>query len=207
MSNITRTNFPRQFEHVAVVAHGAHPEYRLEFDAKVKNEAASLKIKQGSIVSLDANGEFVVGCGEGTGVNYPVPMISLKNVVDPDVTAGVQGADYRTSTYSAIGGKITAIPCTAGYEIETTEFVAQGGSTKFAPGDALIPATSTDIGKVKIATKQPYLQGTTADTVFTAGSEVIVGFVSKAEYVASNYNHTRLSFFTNFIPVSHSSSN
>lgn len=207
MSNITRTNFPRQFEHVAVVAHGAHPEYRLEFDAKVKNEAASLKIKQGSIVSLDANGEFVVGCGEGTGVNYPVPMISLKNVVDPDVTAGVQGADYRTSTYSAIGGKITAIPCTAGYEIETTEFVAQGGSTKFAPGDALIPAAGDNIGKVKIATKQPFQQGTTADTVFTAGSEVIVGFVSQAEYYANNYNHTRLSFFTNFIPVSHASSN
>lgn len=187
MANITRTNFTRQYEHVAVIAHGAHPEYRLEFDAKVKDEAASKGIFQGSVVSLDANGEYVIGCGAGTGVNFPVPCISMKNVADPDVSAGIRGTDYRTSVYSAIGGVITAIPCTGGYEIETTEFV-QG---TYAPNDAIVPATGDDIGKLKIATAQP------------GASEPYVGFVSRAPYVASNYNHTRLSFFTNFIPVAH----
>lgn len=180
-------NFTRQYEHVASIAHGAHPEYRLEFDANVKDVEASLAIRQGSIVSLDSNGEYVIGCGAGAGVNFPVPCISMKNVADPDVTAGVAGNSYRNSTYSAIGGKITAIPCTGGYEIETTEFV---GDT-FAPNDGLVPATGADIGKIKIATAQP------------GASEPYVGFVSKAVYTASNYNHQRLSFFTNFIPVVH----
>lgn len=38
MSAITRTDFTRQYEHVAAIAHGAHPEYRLEFDAFVKTK-------------------------------------------------------------------------------------------------------------------------------------------------------------------------
>ena len=122
MSAITRTDFTRQYEHVAAIAHGAHPEYRLEFDAFVKNEAASKGIYQGSVVSLNADGEYIIGCTAGTGMNFPVPCISMKNVFDPDVTAGVKGKTYQSSTYSAIGGKITAIPCTGGYEIETTEF-------------------------------------------------------------------------------------
>ena len=148
---IKRTNFTRQYEHVAVVAHGAHPEYRLEFDALVAEDSASRGIFQGSVVSLDANGAYVIGCGAGTGVNFPVPCISLKNVADPDVTAGIAGSSYRTSTYSAIGGKITAIPCTGGYEIETTEFV----DGKYAPNDAVVPATGDNVGKLTIATAQP----------------------------------------------------
>lgn len=187
MSNISRTNFTRQYEHVAVVAHGAHPEYRLEFDAKVKDEAASKGIYQGSVVSLNADGEYVIGCGVGTGVNFPVPMISMKNVADPDVSAGITGTDYRTSTYSAIGGKITAIPCTGSYEIETTEFDA---TATYLPNDGVV-VDEANAGKLKKATAQP---GTT---------EVYVGFVSQAAYKASNYQHNRLAFFANFIPCAH----
>lgn len=184
---ISRANLPRQYDHIAAIAHGAHPEYRLEFDAFVKDEDASRKIFQGSVVSLNADGQYVLGCGAGTGVNYPVPCISLKNVFDPDVTAGVTGTTYRTTTYSAIGGKITAIPCTGGYEIETTEFVAG----TYAPNDALVPATSTDAGKITAATAQP------------GASEPYVGFVSRGVYTPKNNPTARLSFFTNFIPVVH----
>ncbi len=185
---ITRQNYTRQYEHVAVVAHGAHPDHRLEFDAAVKAEANATKIFQGSIVSLNADGQYVVGCGAGEGVNFPVPCISMKNVADPDVSAGIEGSDYRTSVYSAIGGKITAIPCTGSYEMETTEFDADA---TYAPNDALVPATGDDIGKVAKATTQP------------GGAVPYVGFVSRAVYAASNYGHSRLSFFMNFIPASH----
>ena len=208
MAGITREGFTRQYEHVAVIAHGAHPEYRVEFDAKVATQVGSdsvvedaLKIRQGSIVSVNANGEYVLGCEAGTGVNYPVPCISLKNVADPDVTTGVKGADYRTTTYSAVGGVITAIPCTAGYEIETTEFT---GST-FVPGDALVPevVSGAQTGKLVKATDPVITSGGVASTVPT------LGFVSKlprafeTHGTAAPYDYGRLGFFTNFIPAAH----
>lgn len=190
---ITRNDFTRQYDHAAVIAHGAHPEYRVEFDAPLKNETASKSVRQGSIVSLNADGEYILGCPGGTTFNYPVPCVCLKNAADPDVTTGVAGTTYRSSTYSAVGGKITAIPCTAGYEIETTEFDT---TATYAPNDALTVKldSSAQTGLVTKASAQPFK---------ATGSQVIVGFVSKAKYTASNYDHDRLSFFTNFIPVAH----
>ena len=202
---ITRTDqLSRQLEHAAVIAHGAHPEYRLEFPAEVDGTVANYdKIYQGSVVSLNASGKYVIGCGVGTGVNYPVPCISMKNVFDPDVTTGKLGTstfvtgssttvlpDYRKTTWSAVGGVITAIPCTGGYEIETTEFDTDA---TYAPNDALIPGTDTFIGKVVKAT------ASTADL----GTAPIVGFVSKAAFKQEAYGQDRISFWTNFIPASH----
>ena len=202
---ITRTDqLSRQLEHAAVIAHGAHPEYRLEFPAEVDGTVADYdKIYQGSVVSLNASGKYVIGCGVGTGVNYPVPCISMKNVFDPDVTTGKLGTstfvtgssttvlpDYRKTTWSAVGGVITAIPCTGGYEIETTEFDTDA---TYAPNDALIPGTDTFIGKVVKAT------ASTADL----GTAPIVGFVSKAAFKVESYGQDRISFWTNFIPAAH----
>ena len=164
--SITRKNFTRQYEHIAVIAHGAHPEYRLEFSAPVKDEADSYKIFQGSVVS--------------------VPMISMKNIFDPDVTTGVTGVDYTTSTYSSVGGNITAIPCTGSYEIETTEFT----EGTYKPNDGVI-VDATNKGKVTVATVSP------------GSTEVYVGFVSRAPYKPANFNQKRLAFFTNFIPGAH----
>ena len=202
---ITRTDqLSRQLEHAAVIAHGAHPEYRLEFPAEVDGSVANFdKIYQGSVVSLNATGKYVIGCGAGSGVNYPVPCISLKNVFDPDVTTGKLGTatyivggtaqvlpDYRKTTYSAVGGKITAIPCTGGYEIETTEF---DDSVTYYPNDVLVAGTGDNLGKV--------VQGTasTADI----GTAPVVGFVSRATFTVDSYQQKRISFWTNFIPVSH----
>lgn len=184
--SITRKNFTRQYEHIAVIAHGAHPEYRLEFSAPVKDEADSYKIFQGSVVSLNDDGQFVAGCAIGTGVNFPVPMISMKNIFDPDVTTGVTGVDYTTSTYSSVGGNITAIPCTGSYEIETTEFT----EGTYKPNDGVI-VDGTNKGKVTVATAKP------------GSTEVYVGFVSRAPYKPANFNQKRLAFFTNFIPGAH----
>lgn len=267
---ITRTDqLSRQIEHAAVIAHGAHPEYRLEFPAEVDGTADDFdKIYQGSVVSLNSKGQYVIGCAAGSGVNYPVPCISLKNVFDPDVTTGKLGTaafasitvsstvyyklaaldmvsggtaysawkngadnvlytqtavpvagtttyaynaggtlvagttvttaanvplpDYRKSTYSAVGGKITAIPCTGGYEIETTEFDT---TAEYAPNDVLVAGTSASgmLGKVVKGT------ASTADI----GTAPVIGFVSRAKFKVESYGQDRISFWTNFIPVSH----
>jgi len=206
---ITRKNFVRQYEHVAVVAHGAHPEYRLEHTAPIaETETYAAQMFQGAIVSLNNDGEFVLGCGAGTGVNYPVPCIAFKNIQDPDVTTGVAGKskrvdggvvteidDYDKSTYSSVGGQLTVIPCTGSYEIESTEFDIEG---TYKPNDALIPSgvSADGAGIIKKATKQPY----------TTASEPIIGFVSRPPYAVANGaygNQVRIAFWTNFIPVPH----
>ena len=131
--------------------------------------------------------------------------ISLKNVFDPDVTTGKLGTsvyvvdgtpsvlpDYRKTTYSAVGGKITAIPCTGGYEIETTEF---DGSKTYHPNDVLIPGTTAgyDLGFVTLP----------ASSSVGIGAAPVVGFVSRATFTVDSYQQKRISFWTNFIPATH----
>lgn len=186
--SITRTDFTRQYDHVAVIAHGAHPEYRLEFDAPV-DATNGVGINQGSVISLNSSGAYILGCpASGTAKNHPVPFISLKNVRDPDVTTGINGSTYLTQTRSAVGGKITAIPCTAGYELETTEF-ADG---TYAVNDGVVAGVGgspSATGLLTVATAAP---GTT---------EVYCGFVSIPPAAVATYGHSRLSFFTHFIPA------
>lgn len=215
---ITRTDqLSRQSEHAGVIAHGAHPEYRLEFPAEVATDENATKIYQGSVVSLNDDGQYVLGCGAGTASNFPVPCISMKNVFDPDVATGkvadpesvsydvvVDGSTVnktvtfynpRKSTFSAVGGIITAIPCTGSYEIETTEFVS---TSTYKPNDALIAATGNDLGKIDVAPatlKNPYAAGNTSP---------VIGFVSRATFTVDAYQQKRISFWANFIPAAHS---
>lgn len=187
MSKITRSTFDRQYEHIANIRHGvATGPFRVEFPAPVKADENAAKIFQGSVVSLDANGEYVAGCPAGSAVNCPVPFISLKNVFDPDVTTGYNSGDNWTkrSTFSAQGGKITAIPATAGYEMETTEFDT---TATYAPNDALVAGTGDNLGKVVKATSG-------------LGSESILGFVSLAPST-DEHGNKRLAFFTAFVPA------
>lgn len=205
---ITRVALPQQFKHSAVIAHGAHPQYRLEFPALVKDEAASRNIYQGSVVSINDDGEYILGCPAGSGVQYPVPCISLKNVMDPDVTTGIietmtviSGGtptvvdDLSKSTFNAIGGKITAIPCTGGYELESSEF---DQSKTYKPGHALtveLSGGTAQTGRITLATEQPFQAA--------GASEVILGYVSRAPFSVKSLGQNRIAFFTSFIPVAH----
>lgn len=144
MNNITRSTYDRQYEHCGLVRHGVQTgPWRVEFDAPLKRDASGnyLKVKQGTVVSLDSNGEYIPGCAAGaTATNHPVPFIALKNVNDPDVMTGYEGKTLADSTISGVGGVITAIPCTSGYEISTTEF---DPNLVYAPNDALTAAGAT----------------------------------------------------------------
>lgn len=184
--SITRETHTRQYEHIGNVRHGVQTgPWRIELPAPVKDEAASLGICQGSVVSLNSSGQYVIGCPAGSGINHPVPFISMKNIFDPDVQTGYNGKTQADTTYSAVGGVITAIPCTSGYEMETTEFVA---TYTFAYNDGVTAATSTNVGKLTVATKAP------------GQDEVYLGFVSKPPAL-DYFNNQRIAFLTSFIPA------
>ena len=184
--SITRETHTRQYEHIGNVRHGVQTgPWRIELPAPVKDEAASKGIYQGSVVSLNSDGQYVIGCAAGSGINHPVPFISMKNIFDPDVTTGYQGRTQADTTYSAVGGMITAIPCTSGYELETTEFVA---ASTYAYNDGVIPATSTDIGKITVATAAP------------GAKDPYLGFVSKPP-TPDYFDNKRVAFLTSFIPA------
>ena len=205
MNELTREPLTRQDAHVGNVRHGvATGPWRVEYVAAVDTTdlTAARKIVQGSVVSLNAYGKYVVGCEAGTGINNPVPFISLKNSFDPDVTTGKAGigvtygggtasTDLGTATLSAMGGNITAIPTTCGYELETTEFDA---TATYAFNDGLVPgiedqrAGTDDRGKVKLATSGP------------GGAEPYLGFVSIPP-TKDYFGNKRIAFFANFSPA------
>ena len=186
MAQLTRKEYDRQDAHVANVRHGvATGPWRIDYVGKVKVQDSAYNIKQGSVVSLNADGEFVIGCPAATGINCPVPFISLKNVFDPDVTTGKEGASMATTTYSAMGGNIVAIPTTCGYELETTEFDADA---TYAINDGVIAATAAGkVGKITVATAAP------------GGADSYLGFVSEAPH-ADYFKNTRIAFLAHFIP-------
>ena len=180
--SITRSAFDRQMSHIGNVRHGvATGPWRVEFDAKVADDATNLKIKQGSVVHLDESGAFTIGVPTKTATSCSVPCISLKNVSDADVTTGIDADPKIDKTVSAMGSVITAITVTSGYELETTEFDA-ADKEKLKVGTFI---TAGADGKVKAC---------------TTGTEVIIGVVSKAP--ALDYlNNTRVAFFATFLPA------
>ena len=186
--SITRSSFDRQYEHVANIRHGAaNAPWRVEFDAPLSTSQSDLanisKLVQGSVVSLNEDGNFVLGAGVGTDTNHPVPCIVMKNSFDPDVTTGITGKDQKVSTYSAVGGIVTAIPMTCGYEMETTEFT----EGTYKPNDGVV-ADATNVGKVTVATANP------------GSTEVYLGHVSVAPK-ADRFGNKRLAFWADFIPA------
>ena len=190
--SITRSAFvDRQMAHIGNVRHGvATGPWRVEFDAKVHDDTANedpncLKIKQGSVVVLNKDGEFELATATNLKLvsgNCAVPCISLKNVFDADVTTGIETDPKIDKTVSAMGNVISAIPVTSGYELETTEW--EGNAEDYKPGDLLTVGAD---GKVKKAAS-------------AEGTDVILGVVSKAP-AKDYFNNTRLAFFTTFLPV------
>lgn len=96
--------------------------------------ASGVTIPKGSVVSLDANGNFVLGAGAGV-----LPYFAW---VDSDAYDVVGG--YRTNAVST--QTILGISGTAPYQIATSEFVAD----TYAPNTLLSAATGADAGKVKV---------------------------------------------------------
>ena len=112
---------------------------------------------------------------------------NVTSVTIPSTVTSIQSkafSDCRKLTNVSLSGKITAIPATAGYEMETTEFDT---TAAYAPNDALVAGTGDNLGKVVKATSG-------------LGSESILGFVSLAP-ATDEHGNKRLAFFTAFVPA------
>jgi len=163
-------------EHVIAVLKGAPQDHQLTFAAE-GNDASDI-IFDGTLCSLNADGKLVKGVAAGTGTNIPMPLFSCTNYYNNGV---------RMFGYQVFGGQYMTLVATGGFELETTEFVPG----TYNPNDALVPATSTDAGKVTKATNAVY------------GADPVVGIVSQGvradESGLTSVN--RLAFWTVFIPA------
>ena len=156
------------------------------------SEAASdsaAKIVRGSVVSLNADGKFVLGCPKGSGNLYPMPMFSRKNAYDTDVTTGAIGAHTgEILVREVVGGMIPAYVATGGFELESSEYAA----ADYAINMALVADANGKVAPAGSATMY--------------GNETIVGIVSKKPYrsqASFNVNGTgdnRICFWTVFFP-------
>lgn len=188
--NFSRDYHPRQFEHVAVVRHGIDTgPGRIEVVADIKDGTEAKRIVQGSVVSRDENGLFVAGAPAGSGVSRPVPMIAKKNGFDNDVTTGEKASSMAYSSYAISGGQMVAIPVTAGYEIETSEF---DKDATYKVNDGLVPGTDAKLGLVTVATEGP------------GKTQPYIGFVSLTPAMGNRkppYKTKRIAFLACFIPA------
>ena len=149
----------------------------------------------GSLVSLDASGNFVYGCASAA-----MPMWLLQNSDDPDVENPggtlLTGASGTSGAWSAVAptGVITALPAVGAYELATTEFTGTG----YAPNDPIkgdansVDGDHADRGKLDEYAWAAGHAGTQAD---------IVGICSRAE---ANNSHgvSEVSFWPVYLPLS-----
>lgn len=176
-------SLPKMTNRIGQVVKGAPPSHRLTF--KAQGESADTVINEGSLISLNADGKFVLGCGAGDGLNLPMPMLSGSDSSQNGVV--LYGAQ-------AVGGNYLGFVFTGGFEVETTEYV----SGTYKPGDALTGATGNDLGKFKLATVKAYATKALETTV----AEPIVGIVSTGIGNADNDGVVKvLRFWTVFIPA------
>lgn len=158
--------------HVCVAVKGPPPNWRAEFSAQGAD--INQEIHEGSLISLNENGQFVLGCPAGTGANRPMPMWSCKDKNN----AGV--VQYGGNVFA---GNYHGLVATGGYEIETSEFNAD---ETYAVNDMLMPG---EAGKVTKATGAAY------------GAFPVVGVVSCAVDMNRTCACKTIRFWSTYIPA------
>ena len=148
------------------------------------------KIVRGSVVSLNEEGKFKLGCPVGSGNIYPMPMFARKNAYDPDVMTGAVGESTgETLATSVVGGRMAAYVATGGFELESSEF------DKAATYKVNMALTANAAGKVVPAG---------SGTVY--GNQTVLGIVSqvpsrsKASFNVYGTGNNRICFWTTFFP-------
>ncbi len=108
--------------------------YAVDYAATIKT--GETDIQAGSVISLDANGEFVLAL---SGDNA-MAIFALQNQTDFDV---------RSDVGNVAGGVASGLVACGAYELQTTEFVAD----TYAPNDPLtVEAAGANKGKLKKGT-------------------------------------------------------
>lgn len=148
------------------------------------------KIVRGSVVSLNEEGKFKLGCPVGSGNIYPMPMFARKNAYDPDVMTGAAGESTgETLATSVVGGRMAAYVATGGFELESSEF------DKAATYKVNMALTANAAGKVV-----PAGSGTVYGNQTVLGIVSQVPFRSKASFNVYGTGNNRICFWTTFFP-------
>ena len=171
----------QMYDHELVVVRGPAPQHRLEYTAP---RVPGVEFIRGSVVSADNNGNIQVGCPVGVAGNRPMPMFAIQGTAD---------LDAYTDEYNTSVGVQSAVVATGGFEVATTEFVAD----TYNVNDLL---TCDENGKVKKAAGDAY------------GAEVVLGVcsIARSGAVATNaigvpttnsYGKPMLTFWSVYLPA------
>ena len=171
---------PKMTGHVCVAVKAPPPNWRLTFSAP--GASVDAQINEGSLVSLNADGEFVLGCGAGTGTNLPMPMWSCK---------GIDNLGTIAYGGNAFAGNYDALVATGGFEIQTSEY---DKTATYAVNDAIIP----DAAHPGLVTKS--VEG-------AYGAAPVVGIVSQGTGLEGVTGAESLTFWSVFIPAGAAGSN
>lgn len=157
--------------HMCVAVKGPAPNWRAEYAA----EGADVEqvIHEGSLISLNEEGKFVLGCEAGTAGNRPMPMFSCKD----DANAGV----IRWGG-NVFAGYHHGLVATGGFEIETSEF----DKAEYKYNDLLKPGTAGNITKAG------------ADAY---GEFPVVGIVSRPPAKNRTCECDTIRFWSTFLPA------
>lgn len=165
------------FDHTVIELSGRDVSYPLDFAAPV-NEAETVPVLQGGVCSLNADGKFVTGLGDGVAN----AAVDGKTVMGLIAIQGQEEFDVTSDVGNFSGGVQSALVCSGGYEIETTEFVADD----YVPNEALTFGVAAERGLI---TKAP-----------AKYSDVnVIGVVSRKQK-NNEYNKSVLAFWTVFCP-------
>ena len=162
----------QMYDHSCVIVKSVDKLYLTDYAAA---PAAGQTYRSGAVISLDSSGKFVKGLPVGQQGVRPMPMLAIQ---------GTDNFSANSDVNNISGGVNSGYVCSAGYEIETTEYVPGA----YVPNDLLTGATAGDIGKLKKAAVSP------------DGLVPVCGVVSKGK----NTNHDGvvvLRFWTVYLPA------
>lgn len=124
----------QMYDHELNQKKGWPSPYAVDVHAKVKDEESG--IYAGSVISLDANSEFVLALSSDTAM----AVFALQNQTDPDV---------RSDKGNLAGDVASGLAAVGALELQTTEFVAD----TYVPNDPLtVESTGDNKGKLKKGT-------------------------------------------------------
>ena len=168
----------QMFDHTVIELSGRSLTYPLDFAAPA-DPTETIPVMQGGVCTLNDSGQFVTGLGDGianAAVDGKTPMALF-------AIQGRDEFDANADVGNFSGGVQSALVASGGYEIETTEFVAD----TYLPNEALTFGVATERGLVaKAAAKY--------------STEQVVGVVSRGNS-QNEYNKPVLAFWTVFCPA------
>ena len=121
----------QDYDHLIEAKAGSDRMHDLHYTAEA---ASGQDWDRGALVSLNAAGALVTGCGD-----HDMPMWAINATDDFDVDSDIG---------NFISNKIACWVATGGYELFTTEYKT---TETFAPNDLLTAGLTTDLGLVKLA--------------------------------------------------------